>query len=443
MSASIVISIEGQSAKIVYGAFKGGAVTVKDALVIPVEKLDDFLERERASEFTVVNHFSEPFQDVITVPMVKKRLLRKIIEIEVRKRAGFADFSFIYSVIGTKSTDQGKRTDVFVFAVKNDEMRAVVERFASKGKTLKALYPDVFILARAVAVRDEDILCVSASGDKKVFTLVKDGMMQFTREVLSNSPELNSFDIQNLDMTVNYCRQSLRVMPSLVVFTGRLGHSELTAAVRGAHAACFRPAVASIMAKEALGDFTMPILALEPARAFDISPAAYRRDKLKTISLKYSSIAFAAMAAFLMIMSYAALRDAGASKQALQASLAGLPDIDAVAQAHEARRAEFESYLPFINILNRDSGAPDPAALMAALSGLHAEKISLNLINITPAEGALRLRLEGSVRASSYAAAQSYFEKFAGSFDRIKGARVAEQRLIIKDRSFLMEVDWR
>lgn len=443
MSASIVISLEGQSARIVYGAAVSGVVTVKDALVIPIEKLDDFLSRERASEFTIVNHFTDPFQDVISVPAVKKRLLRKIIEIEVRKKSGFSDFSFIHTVIGTRATDQGKKTDVFVFAVRNDEAAAIIERFASRNKTVKALYPDVFILSRAVALKDEDVLCVSASGNKKVFSLVKDGSLQFTREVLSNTPELSSFDIQNLDMTVNYCRQSIRVMPSLVMFAGRLGHGDQAAAIRGVHTACFRPAVSSIMAREALADFSTPVLALEPADAFDISPAPYRADKLKTRLLKYSSITFAAMAAFLAVMSYSALRDAGAAKQDLQASLATLPDIDAVVSTHEARKTEFERYVPFIETISRAAAAPDPAVIMAALSSLDTERITLSLINITPSEGALRLRLEGSVRASSYASTQSYFEKLADSFKKIKGAQIVEQRLMIKDRNFLLEVDCR
>jgi hypothetical protein len=443
MSASIVISLEGQSARIVYGSAKSGAVTVKDALVIPIEQLDDFLDKERSSEFIVVNHFSDPFQDVISVPAVKKRLLRKIVEIEVRKKAGFGDFSFIHTVIGTRATDQGKKTEVFVFAVKNDEARSIIERFASRGKTVKALYPDVFIMARAMALKGEDVLCVSASGRSKVFSLVIDGMLQFTREVLSNSTELNAFDIQNLDMTVNYCRQSLRVMPSVVMFAGRLGQDDGAAAIRGVHAACFSPRVTSRMPREALADFSAPVLALEPADAFDITPAAYRADKLKTRLLKYSSISFAAMAAFLAVMSYAALRDAGSAKQGLQASLAELPDIDAVVSEHEARKAEFERYVPFIDILNRAAAAPDPSELMRSLSGLDTERITLSVINIVPSGDALRLRLEGSIRSSSYASTQSYFEKFAGSFARIKGAQVVEQRLMIKDRNFLMEVDCR
>ena len=443
MSASIVISLEGGSARVVYGTAKGGVVTVKDALVMPAQQLEEFLAKERASEFTVVNHFSDPFQDVISVPAVKKRLLRKIVEIEVRKRAGFNDFSFIHTVIGTRSTDQGKKTDVFVFAVKNEETRAIIERFSARGKTVRALYPDAFVLGRAMAVPDEDVLCVSASGDKKVFSLVKDGVLQFTREVLSSSPELNAFDIQNLDMTINYCRQSLRVMPSVVMFAGKLGQDDHAAAIRGARSSCFRPRVASIMAREALADFTAPILAFEPQAAFDINPAAYRADKLKTRALKYSSIAFAAMAAFLVVMSYSALRDAGAAKQGLQASLAELPDIDAVVSSHEARKAEFERYVPFINILNNAAAAPDPAALLSSLSGLDTEKITLGLINVTPLDGALRLRLEGSVRSSSYASTQAYFEKFAASFASIKGAQIVEQRLMIKERNFLLEVDCR
>jgi len=443
MSASIVISLEGNTARVVYGSARGGAAVVKDALVMPIEKLDEFLIGERATDFTVVNHFSDPFQDVLTVPAVKKRLLRKIVEMEVRKRSGLTDFSFVHTVTGTRKTDQGMKTDVFVFAVNNAETGAIIERFSSKGKTVRALYPDAFVLARAMAVPNEDVLCVSASGNKKVFTLVKDGALQFTREVLSSTSELNALDIQNLDMTVNYCRQSLRVMPSIVMFAGRLGSDELAASVRGSRSACFRPRVASIMAREALADFTVPVLALDPEDSFDISPAGYTTGKLKARALKYSSVAFAAAAAFLIVMSYSALREAGAAKQGLKASLAALSDIDAVVSAHEAAKSEFERYIPFVNALNTAATAPDPAALLSSLSGLDTEKITLSLINMTPVEGGLRVRVEGSLRASSFASAQSLFEKFSASFAKLERAQIIEERLMIKEKSFLMEVDFK
>lgn len=443
MSESIVISLEGHIARVVYGSVKGGLVAVKDALVMPDEKLDEFLSSERASAFTVVNHFSEPFQDVLSLPAVKKRLLRKIVELEVRKRSGLSDFSFVHKVIGTRATDQGKKTDVFVFAVNNAQTRAIIERFSSKGKTVKALYPDAFVIARAMSVPDEDVLCVSSSGNKKVFTLVKDGTLQFTREVLSSTPELNALDIQNLDMTVNYCRQSLRVMPSVVMFAGRLGSEDNTASVRGTRASCFRPRVSSIMAREALADFTAPVLALEPENSFDISPADYISDRFKIKALKFTSIAFAATAAFLIVMSYSALRSAGAAKLELETSLAQLPDVDAAVSAHEARKAEFEQYVPFINTLNTAATAPDPAELLSSLAVLDTEKITLDLINVTPAEGAMRLRLEGSVRASSLASTQAHFEKFAASFAKIKGAQIVEHRLMIQEKNFLMEVDFK
>lgn len=441
MSASIVISLEGQSARIVYGSTRGNAITVENALVIPSAELDEFLRKERTSEFTVVNHFSDPFQDVITVPAVKKRLLRKIVEIEVRKRTGFSDFSFIYTAIGTRPTDQGKRTDISVFAVRNENVRPVIERFTSLGKTVRALYPDVFVLARATAVKDEDVLCVSASDDRKVFSFLSDGVLHFTREVLSGAAGMTDLDIQNLDMTVNYCRQSLRVMPSLVMFVGGLGRSEAAAAVRGVPAACLNPALSTTLPRESLADFTLPVLALEPGAAFDISPASYRAEKLKTRLLKCSSITFAAMAAFLAVMSYAALREAGASKKELQNALAGLPDLERVVSDYNATKAQFERYVPVAEAINKAASSPDPASLMASLSVLDTGQVTLDVMNVAPSEGGLRLRLEGSVRASSYSSTQSNFERFVNSFKKIKSASVVEQRLMIKDRNFLLEVD--
>src|SRR4030067_2762686 len=173
MGSRVVISFEGDGARVVYASARSGAVMVHDALVLKAGEIDGFLEKEKAREFVVVNSFRETFQETVLIPYTSGKYRRKIIEIEIRKRCAFDSFSYLYLLPGEKFVENKKETEVFVFAVRTSEIDALLARFSRLGKTVTALYPDIFLLSSMIDSAGRAVLCVTESGPNKTLFLVR------------------------------------------------------------------------------------------------------------------------------------------------------------------------------------------------------------------------------------------------------------------------------
>ncbi|MDP2688758.1 MAG: hypothetical protein Q8P48_01475 [Deltaproteobacteria bacterium] len=445
MGRTIVISFEGKTARVVYASMKAGGVVVHDALVLKDGALDGFLEKEKAKEFVVVNNFRETYHDLIRIPSAHRKYHRKIIELEVRKRCQFDDFSNIYLLSGEKLVENKKFTEVFVFAVRNREIDEITDRFAAKGKTVKAVYPDIFLLSTMVDSAGKAVLCVFEAGMDKTFFLVKDGRIAFVRQARGNEPGISGFDIQNIEMTVNYCRQSLRVNPSNITLIGSLGNNYGADTVPSAPLCCLVPPsnvrAAGTVVTTAL-EFIVPISALNAEPYMDISPADYRGERLKRKALKYSTAAFAALSAVTLVFAGSVAGDALRARKTLSMLQAGLPDMDAAIAAYDREKAALDEYSPVIASLNK-SVFPGLQGLLLAVSDIYTENITLSLISAAPSGTGLRCRIEGFIRAKDYSGAQAGYDRMIDSVGRARGLTLANNALSLKDMSFFVEADYR
>lgn len=442
MSERVVVSLDGITAKVVYASAKGGGLTeVKDALNLPDGQLDAYLGNERVQEITVVNHFRESFHDLINIPAAKKRYIRKIIELEIGKRCQFDGFEFIFFIAGEKVSEERRSLDVFVYAVRSEEVNNLIRRFSDKGKTVKAVYPDIFVLNHQLGRTPKPVLCVLEAGAGKTIFLSKDGVVVFARDAISGGGGgLDHFDSQNIDMTVNYCRQSLRITPSLIMLAGRLAGSEIRASQP---LACLLPHAKAAASREVVLDFTTPLSALRTPRSVDISPQEYRLSKVKTTLLRYSAAAFAALTVVIAAYSVLAFNGLAAAREKFDEAMKSLSAADAVLEEYGREKGELESFRPFIKTFNDSASAPDSQAFFHALPGLLTENIYFNLVSVTPEKETLKCRFEGTVKSSTYAGAQATFEKFVASFGRMEGASVTKQAFMLKDKAFLVEVEYR
>jgi hypothetical protein len=444
MGNTVVISFDDGGAKVVYASVKGGAVEVHDALVLKEGQVDAFLEKEKAKEFIVVNNFKETYHDLIWIPTTSSRYRRKIIETEIRNRCQFEDFSYIYLIAGEKTVEERKVTEVFVFAVSNHEIDGIIERFSAKGKTLDAIYPDVFLLSTMVDSVGKAVLCVTEAGSNKTLFLVKDGRIAFVRQARGSDAGIGDFDIQNINMTVNYCRQTLRINPAQIMLTGRLCDNYDTGIAPSAPLACLMPprgVRASGAVDTAALDFIVPIAAFNAEKYMDISPADYRGLRIKKKALGYSAGAFAALSVIALIFSVSFAGEAIKARSRLKALQAGLPDLDSVISAYDAQKAALDEYAPIINSLNNAASA-DLAELFLAVSEIYTENVTINRISVTRAGDKFRCRVEGVIRAADYSEAQASYDRLIASVEDSQALELVDHALSLKEKGFFLEADY-
>lgn len=446
MAKKIAISFEGDIVKVVYAVVKGSHSLVRKAVTFTNDEFDGFLQRERNKEFVVVYDFKAFFNELIYIPHVKGQYLRKIIESEIRKRfTESRDFSFVYTILGEKMVAGKEKTEVYVFAVDNSDIETILNRFARYGKVVTHLIPVVFSLARTVDATDETLICVSSSGINKNIFLLRNGKPLFLRAAPGVDRGINNFDVQNINMTINYCSQSLKISPFRIVLTGSAcsEYEAEMAAILPVVCTLYKPHVRA--AKETILDFGAVMPCISKGRQLQgfLSQSSILPVKYKTINT-VKTILSNLTALFLILLvlgfGYIAVRVPGI--KALKYRIENMRvDIkkDTGGSAYAGKKAELDNFVPIINIINRMSSAPDIQKVLLAMSDLNIKEIKIDNISLTPDADGIKLNMEGMVGSKRFSDTQANYQSFLDSVKRIDGMEVLSSKLEINEKKFRIE----
>ena len=440
MGRAVVVSFEEDIVRVIYARKKGKDALVDDALTLRDYEFDEFLAREKTKNFVVVNNFKEFFQDTLSLPITKKGILKKLVREEVRKRSDFQEFSFLYAVLGEKLIENARMNEVFVFAVKNDEIKAIADRFIQKGKTVKAMYPDIFSLASQVEM-DEPVLCVAGTGLNKNLFLIEDKKIRFVRNIQSFESGLSDLDIQNINMTVNYCKQTFRINPSCVLLFGGLCNSYEVPAYGPAPLTCFPSKTGLFL------DFASPISTFSATKEINILSEEYRDFNNLKLFLQYAAVVFA-LFSFLGLghLGYL-IKDITDDKRRLELSRRNIAGVESVLSSYESRKAFMVNYSPFLNDLREVESYPNIAKILVLISTLKKDGIRLDSISMTKSVNFIKLELKGEVKSESFANMQGQYEGFIKSIEdksnELKNIKLISHSLELKTRNFIIEMECR
>lgn len=453
MANEIAISFENDSIKVVHASLTQGKLVVRNTRVLQEGELDDFLRTERTRVFTVVCTFRHFYQNILTVPPVKGKLLDGVVEAQIRKASpDLKEFSFFYSVIGETQQEGRKGLSVFVYAVSDEELRKIIGRFDAHGKTIKHLLPDILSLSTVVPAgegsSDEPLLCVSGAGENKMLFLVKQGKLLFARDVQSLGSGITDFDVQNINMTINHCRQSLRLTPARVVLMGEVAH------VYEANMSLLCPVAAlspppGIVAPDGMIDtFLRPLSALFSVKSVTggtLLPRQYRR------FLLYRKVFFHAALFFLVLSLAGGLylntkrKDISALKREIAGVRAELRRGESARSRYDTERGEWERLLPLARSLESAYASSDMQKALVALSALGGsslKRVHIRSLDLSSEAGAVRVQIRGDIEAEGYAETQQAYQQAVEKMKRTEGSEVTASTLDLKGRSFQIEAKY-
>ncbi|MBI3592541.1 MAG: hypothetical protein HY099_03550, partial [Nitrospirae bacterium] len=337
-----------------------------------------------------------------------------------------------------------KVKETFFLAVSNDELFKIIDRFSRYDKTVACIYPAAHALSCIVhsSIDDEPLLCVTESGMSKSLFLAVNGKPCFVRSVQSLESGMHDIDVHDINMTVNYCRQTLRLNPSKVILLGSACLKCETTMNFTLPAACIHPPPNIIAPQETVMDFIMPISALLPdekLKSGNILPQRYR-----LLTLQKKVVTYCMM--LLLVLSFAGL---GYMKMKITEILEIKRSVDMLRDeikqmetnrlSYEAHTRELQQFVPLINVINRANAYPDMQKALIALSALKAPYMSnahIRSIDISAEATGFKLLLRGDVTATQYADMQRIYQELIGRIKKIKGMEVSSDRLDLKDKSF-------
>ena len=443
MKNTVVVSFEDQAIRVIYSSPKKEGHTVGNVITLHDAQFGEFLRSEKTKEFIVVSNFRETYQDTITVPVVKKKYLEKIIEIEIQKKCPFKDFSYVYYLSEEKMIENRKTFEVFVFAVRNSEVMNLITRFTDMGKKVTAVYPDIFSLARMTRTDGKYVLCVSGVGHNKNLFLIRDGKIAFIREANSPETDMTDYDMRNIEMTANYCRQTLRINPSFVVLTGTLSRNFNVSVDNSLPVICMVPPPGIIMDNRIILEYMTAVSALCADKSCDIAPRSYKDLTVIMGILRYSTATFLCLIILSVIYTAIVVKSVLPLREGFQNSVRDLPDLDRVISSYENEVSRFSEYSALISSFESSMETPDILDLLNAFTQIKGDRIRVDSLDVASNDGVLQCKIEGRAVTENYAEAGRSYEKFTESLSDIKGLSVTKILFELKDKKIFVEADYK
>lgn len=457
MGKAAAVSFEGEKVKIVHASLRGKNITIDRTEVVEESEFDNYLRKSKASEFIVTCDFKESFHDVITTPVVKEQYLSKIVETEIRKASARHDLVFIYTTIGEKVAGNKKVLEVFYFAVSKEAIRQVVERFYANGKTVRAVYPHVFSAASlfdSYLAGDAHMGIFGTGKARTIFfarkgpapakktTIENSNSIYFIRNYESYETELSDFDIQNINMTISYCFQNIRLNPSAVYLMGGLAElPQISVTPTAPLTSLFRPEYITC-GRETFNEFFLPVASFLTPGPSNILSQNFKNIYLLRTCMAYAVQAFVMLAALCVGFIFYEVKNASEKKERINLSKKGRADIEAVFTAYSEREEKINQYMPVVEFMNRPS--PDIGKLLISLSEINFGDLTLNTINASlKEENTVSVSLEGKAVSDTYAAMQDSLDNVVKELRKSGNMEIADRSVDLKEKTFSIEMNYK
>ncbi len=443
MGKTVAVSFEQDRVKIVHASVKGSSLSIKRVDVVNETEFDAYLKKDKASNYVVTCEFKESFHGSLTTPVVKSKYLEKIVESEIRKAINEKHLSFVYTPLGERVVDNKKVQEIFYYAVKSEEVRNIVGKFYDNGKTVSALYPSVFAVAAIMTPTQSDDarMGVYSAGKEKVAFFIQNGKIIFIRNYEAFDPGLTDFDITNINMTISYCFQNMRINPSTIFLMGDLTESSELTMLPSAPLASLYKGQSVQCENVVFTENILPIAALQVPKPSNILSREFKNIYMLKKYLKYSTRAFAALIILFFGFILFQVKGITDKKDSIQSALRAHQDLEILMSEYSEKKDGFQKFMPIISFLNKPSA--DIQNLLTALASEDLNGLSLNFIEAATKDNtSYSVVLKGTGMADSYSAIHSSFDSILKHLTDQKAIRIKSSSLDLLNKTFSIELDY-
>ena len=451
MNKQIAVSFENESVKVVYVSINRGNIVVKKALTLTDEEFDRFLQTEKDNNFTVVSDFQNFYQDIITLPPAKEKYLRSLVKLEIKKKSPeLKDFSFYYTVLRDIQREGKQLKEVFVLAVSNEDLNSVVDRFDKHNKSVRYLYPNVLTLSNFVALTngepDQPVLNVVDLGITKTIFLMKNHKLHFVRVAQSDGKGINDIDVENINMTIAYCRQTLRLNPTNVALIGSPGDRQKTNLNLVAAVESIQYPTNIVAFEETIAEYIVPISAFlhdKELRKNNLLPEYCKSLLFQKMVLKYGIVSFLLFS--LVGAGYTGMKVVGISslKDNITTLRREINEKQPIVSEYETQSKELQQLMPTVNFINTLNASPDVQKVLIALQCLSMKNVKTQSISINNDKDLLQIQVNGSISSNNFAELQSTYKDLLGEIKKVNNLEISTQKLELKSKSFSLDLRWK
>ena len=427
----------------------GDRLTVREARTFPHNELEDFLADCQEKNCTVCCNPSSFYQDIIYLPPSAEKYYDSLVRAEIQKEhSDLTSFSFFFRTIGELTVDGALKSKIAVFSYTDELLSNYIALFNRNGKVVSHLYAvqyPIFRLAASICPEDtgEARIYIAALPGEKLIMLSEKGECDFIRKIPSPDSALLAGDIQNINMTVDYCFQTLRIRPAEAVMFSPSKNAEETAGLLSIPFKSISPPALAGIPHDTVQDYIAPLAALlhqlKSPHECDILPSDYVSFKQNKRILVTGTVILAVLS--LLLTGFLLAERMIISDHISEISLIRkhLSSFDTDMAAYRKLDEEAKSLEHPITFLNKLKKTLNPEAALASLTIPVTNGYEFNGITAKNGDGFISVHFEGSITAAGFKDTQTEFEGIIEKLKIFPGYSVISSNVDIKQKTFSIE----
>lgn len=446
MTSISSLYFDGAIVQVVTACFSGGMITIKDTHTFPFDDLDDYLSNCREKSFIICCNPLSFHQDIVYLPPAASRQYDKLVRNEVQKvHPELTSFSTFHTAVGQMTIDSKVFNKIAVFSYADNFLSGVMALFNNHGKVISQVYAapySIFKLIASTCTTDANkarIFIASLPGEK-LLLVGENNELEFIRKIPSSDTELLPVDLQNINMTLDYCFQTLRVRPVEAVM---LDQSEISGEQSTLLSVPLRfslPPVLENVSHDIITDYIAPLAAalhhFRSPRIGNILPSEYATFNTHKKLLTAASMLMFVLTLLLggyLVTETLIISELKSKIGRLRTELSGSANEIATFKKLDAEVILLKQPLDFSN---KHISSLNPATALAALILPVSQEYMIKGITVQSGGVSLPVRIEGAINVSGYSNTQATYEKLVSHVAKLPGYAVSSSSVDIKLKTF-------
>jgi hypothetical protein len=449
VSSVLSFYIDGTIVQAVRASVAGGKIAVSNVASFPCEDLVRYLATCRDKSCILCYNPAAFFHDIVYLPSAAGKFYDGMVRAEVRKNHDeLSAFSLFHRTVGETTHEGALYKKIAAFSYPDAPLSEVISKFNRRGMDITRLYAAPYPLFRLAAACYGERgagahIFIAALPGEKLFLLSENNELAFLRKLPSDNTMLLPADVANLNMTIDYCFQSLRVRPTEAIMLNPREMPEETTSLLSVPFKSLSPLVLAGIPREIVSEYLAPLAAvlhfMESPDQCDILPSDYVTHKKNRKVIGSATVALVLLALLLGVgtvrerLRISELRfRSGLIKTALDHSGDPLAQYRKLDQ--DARKLEH-----VIDYLNRGSAAPNPEAALALLNLPKTAHYAIKAVSLQPGADSVGVLIEGGLNCTTFQESQATFEGLVVQLKNLPGYTVTSSSVDVTKKTFSIE----
>jgi hypothetical protein len=449
MSDLLSFYLDGTVVQAVKVRIIGKSVTVLDAVTLTTGGLADYLSVCEEKSCVVCCNPQSFYQDIVHLPPAAGKHYGKLIRGKIQSaHPDLTQFSFFHCTIGETMIDTKAYSKIAAFSYPDDFLSRLIfelNRFDIGISKVYAAPYAIFKLAASLYTSDPDQsrIFIAALPGEKLHLVSENNELAFIRKTPSSESALLLEDANNINMTVDYSFQALRIRPVEAVMLNQAKWSEhLAPTISVPFKSGLLPQLTDLPLN-IIQDYLAPVAAaihsVESPRIGNMVPSSYLTFIMQKMLFKFITIMMLILTVLFagyLVAEQKAVFALKAKNGRIRTELSGSANELATFRKLDAEVTRLKQPLEFAN---KHNSLLNPAKALAALELPKSREYTIRGVTVQTGEGSVNVQFEGAITASSFGDTQALYERLVAHVGTLAGYSVLSSKVDIKQKTFSIQ----